>query len=68
MSLIYFHVVLIAAAIVFSLGFGLRELHHFGNFNQIPDLLTALGSLAGAFLFAVYLFWFVGKNREKFKG
>lgn len=55
MDLIWFHRVLIAAAILFFGGFGLWELALYRAGGSTPTLLLGVGSITAAVLLAVYL-------------
>ncbi len=55
MDLIWFHRVLIAAAIAFFAGFGLWELALYRAGGSVTALLLGAGSLTAAVLLAVYL-------------
>jgi hypothetical protein len=55
MSLIGFHRVLIGTAIVFCVGFGLRELVVWWNDRATLDLVLAFGFLVAAGVLASYL-------------
>ncbi len=62
MSLLYFHVVLIGSAVLFSFGLGVWEIEHYFRTKNIWDGLTGIGSFAAAAILAVYLGGFVRKN------
>ena len=65
MSLIYFHILLIATAIVFAVGFGAWEFSAYAKAAKTIDLASSIGSfLAGAGLF-VYLVWFIKKRKRR---
>ena len=63
MSLIYFHMVLISTAILFSIGLGIWELGSFSNVHRILDLGVGIGSFVFALGLACYLIWFIKKKK-----
>ena len=65
MSLIQFHIFLIAVSIIFGFGFGLWEAVHYGSSQLKIDLLTAAGSFAAALLLAAYLIWFLRRLKRR---
>ena len=67
MSLIYFHILLISIAIVFSLGFGLWEASAYSHVVRMIDLVAAIGSFAVAFGLIFYLVWFIKKKMPAMK-
>ena len=67
MSLIYFHLVLIGTAIAFAFGLGVWGIEHFAKSQSLVELGTGVGSFIVAFLLAVYLGWFIQKNKKQWK-
>lgn len=65
MSLIYFHAVLIATAVVFSFGLGIWELGYFETSNARFDFWVGVASFIFSFMALVYLVWFVQKRLMK---
>ena len=55
MHLIWFHRVLIAAAIIFFIGFGIWELSGFRATGELMALVLAVGSFAAAAALGLYL-------------
>lgn len=55
MSLIGFHKVLIATAVLFSGGFGVWRVKRFAEDGGWPELVVAAAFLAGAVLLGLYL-------------
>ena len=68
MSLIYFHIFLISCAIIFGAGFGFWELAHFKATGALIDLISAIGSFLAAAGLALYLAWFLKKNKTRING
>ena len=62
MGLRYFHILLIATAILFGVGFGGFSFHQYQATGAQIDLISAMGSWLMAVIFSVYLYRFFKKN------
>jgi len=67
MSLIYFHIFLMSAGILFSFAFTLWEQVHYGNSHKLFDLAGAIISAIFTAGLIVYLIWFIKKKKPHMK-
>ena len=64
MSLKFFHIVFVTAAIIFTLAFGIWGVRDFLASGSTVNLIMGIGSFAGAAGLAGYGVWFLRKFKD----